>query len=53
MDAQRYGDELFAALRARRVVEPLTNREPGHHASTTPITSRAGCWSGAWPTARR
>ena len=23
------GDELFAALRARAVLEPLTNREPG------------------------
>jgi 2-oxopent-4-enoate/cis-2-oxohex-4-enoate hydratase len=25
----RYGDELYAALRERRTVEPLTNREPG------------------------
>src|SRR5262245_321251 len=24
----RYGDELYTALRERRTVEPLTNREP-------------------------
>jgi 2-keto-4-pentenoate hydratase len=26
--AARYGDELYEALRARQVVEPLTNRQP-------------------------
>ena len=29
MDHQKYGDELYAALRERRTVAPLTEREPG------------------------
>jgi 2-oxopent-4-enoate/cis-2-oxohex-4-enoate hydratase len=48
MDAVRYGDELFDALRARRVVDPLTTREPGitiedaYHVSRRLLERRLG-----------
>ena len=42
---QAYADELFDALRGRRVVEPLTDREPDIFVDVEPVydTKLAAC----------